>query len=87
MRILPLAVMAALLISPLLSSCASTGTPTFMKAGFDRQDDEGWASKYIPGIGALSRLVPPPSEARLKWDEQQKRLNNPGWSQDTPPDL
>jgi hypothetical protein len=87
MRPLSLTVVAIVLMIPLLSSCASTGTATFMKAGFDRQDSEGWASKYIPGISALSRLVPPPTEARLKWDQEQKRLGHPGSGQDRQPEF
>jgi hypothetical protein len=37
------------------------------------QPTEGWASKYIPGWKKLSGILPPPTDARRKWDQWQKR--------------
>jgi hypothetical protein len=82
MRILFAVLLGAILTMPFLTSCASTGATTFMKAGFEQKDDEGWASKHIPGVSALSKLLPPPTEARQQWDEQQKRMSQPGWDRD-----
>jgi hypothetical protein len=87
MRISSVVLVVAVFSMPFLTSCASTGATTFMKAGFEQQDNEGWASKYLPGISFLSKLLPPPTEARLEWDERQKRMGQPGWGQDHYPDL
>ena len=38
------------------------------KEGFeDTAADSGWAAKYIPGWSKVSKLLPPPTEARKKW--------------------
>lgn len=80
---------AALVILPLVTSCTGfrAGTPT--KAAFDApakagapSEVQGWASKYIPGVRAISQLVPQPSESRLKWDEWYKKRND-RWSTET----
>lgn len=87
MRISSAVLVVAILTVPFVTSCASTGTATFMKAGFEQEDKEGWASKYLPGGSFLSKLLPPPTEARLEWDEHQKRMSQPGWGQDRHPGL
>jgi len=57
------------------------GSP--VKAGYDSKkaaldaEEEGWASRNIPGIRSLSKFVPPPNEARTKWDEWQKKRQQP----------
>ena len=33
--------------------------------------------RYIPGLKAISDFIPPPNEARLKWDEENKKKGNP----------
>jgi uncharacterized protein YceK len=63
----------------LLASCSTLRSAIPVKAGYHADkaafdtDEEGWASRHIPGIKALSNFVPPPSEARTKWDEWQKK--------------
>jgi hypothetical protein len=70
----------------LLASCTTLRSGIPVKAGFDAEkpgfdiDDEGWASRNIPGVRALSNLIPPPNEARTKWDDWQKKKNH-RWSQ------
>ncbi len=67
----------------LLASCSALHTGSPIKAGFDAgksaldADEESWASRHIPGLKTLSNLVPPPSEARTKWDEWQKKRQQP----------
>lgn len=87
MRLSSLLLLGALCSLPLLSSCATTGTADFIKAGFEEEEPEGWASRYIPGVKTLSKLIPPPSEARIKWDEQQKRLHGRALDREGSPDL
>lgn len=87
MQIFSVVLVVAVLSVPFLTSCASTGAATFTKAGFEQEDNQGWASKYLPGVSLLSKLLPPPTEARLEWDEHQKRMSQPGRGQDRYPDL
>ncbi len=62
---------------PLLTSCSvRQGAP--LKAGFE-PEDQGWLSRNVPGIKKLSDIIPPPTEARQKWEEQRKQSR---WSQD-----
>jgi hypothetical protein len=56
----------------LLASCSTVKWAVPAGAGTD-MDDESWASQYIPGVRALSNFVPPPTEARIQWDEQYKK--------------
>jgi len=41
------------------------------------RDRESWASRHIPGWKAVGNFVPPPTEARKKWDEWGKRKAQP----------
>jgi hypothetical protein len=79
--------MAAFVILPLATSCTSLRAPKLVKAGYEAEKEEAWASRYIPGASALSNLVPPPTDARTKWDEYQKRHDEGGQRQDRYPDL
>ena len=72
MKLNSLLFVAALLAMAFLSSCSGLRTGSPVKAGFDAED-EGWASRNIPGVRKLSDLIPPPSEARQKWDDRQKQ--------------
>ncbi len=38
----------------------------------------GWAARYIPGWKWLSDTIPPPTEARMKWDERNYRQRGMG---------
>ena len=71
----------------LFSSCSHLKSGAAVKAGYsidsepspadmdpDRSRDS-WASRYIPGWKAVNRLIPPPTEARRKWDERYRYRN------------
>lgn len=36
-------------------------------------DSPTWAERYLPGVKWLANLLPPPTEARIKWDEHLQR--------------
>jgi hypothetical protein len=61
------------------SSCSTLRSGSAVKAGYDADkpvfdaEEGGWAYRNIPGVKALSNFVPPPNEARTKWDEWQKK--------------
>jgi hypothetical protein len=80
------AALTALVILPLASSCTAVRPGVPIKAAFDSpartgvpMENQGWASKYIPGVRAISKAFPEPSEARVKWDEWYKKKNG-HWS-------
>ncbi len=77
MRLLYIVALAAIALLPLLTSCTALGPGKAVKAGFELQEEEGWASRYIPGVRAISKFVPPPTEARLEWDKRMKRQTDP----------
>lgn len=60
----------------LLPSCSAVKWAVPATAGSE-MEDESWASRYIPGVKAVSNLVPPPTEARLQWDERYKNQREP----------
>jgi len=70
---LSLAVVALLV----LSSCSAVKWATPATAGSD-MDDESWASRYIPGVRAVSNFIPPPTEGRILWDEHYKKRGSWG---------
>ncbi|MEW6349652.1 MAG: hypothetical protein AB1646_11370 [Thermodesulfobacteriota bacterium] len=41
-----------------------------------------WASRHIPGWRALTAYLPPPTDARMKWDEYYKSQGSIKGSQD-----
>lgn len=53
------------------ASCSSLKMGSAVKAGFD-SEEESWLERKIPGVKSLSNMIPPPSEARLKWDQYNK---------------
>ena len=61
----------------LLPSCSAVKWAVPAKAGAD-MDEESWASRYIPGVRAVSNIIPPPSEARVIWDERYKKRESWG---------
>jgi hypothetical protein len=77
MKIASMVSVAALVAFPLLTSCSTTQVGTPVKAGYE-VEKPSWPMRYIPGLKAVSDFIPPPNEARLKWDEAQKRRLNPG---------
>ncbi|MDQ7785928.1 MAG: hypothetical protein RDU20_23945 [Desulfomonilaceae bacterium] len=80
-------VLAAALFLALTTSCTSMRSLTAVKAGYDAEQQDSWASRYIPGVRAISRLVPPPSDARKEWDARYNKRNHQGDSADRYPDL
>jgi hypothetical protein len=76
--------LAALLAVMVLSSCTQLRSGVAVKAGFNADTPpspvgfdpfpvkESWASRHVPGWKAINRLLPPPSEARRKWDERYR---------------
>ncbi|MCA1960992.1 MAG: hypothetical protein LDL33_09355 [Desulfomonile sp.] len=73
---------AALLFA---SSCATLRVGSPVKATYKAdksapnpaadplEPDEGWAVRYIPGLRALSRALPEPTEGRKKFDREMNR--------------
>ncbi len=59
-----------------LASCSTVKWATPAKAGYE-VEEESWASKYISGAKTLSEIVPPPTEARILWDERYKSRHEP----------
>lgn len=69
----------------LISSCSTLRVGTAVKASYkadkpaphqaadDGDLDEGWALRYVPGLKALARVIPPPTEGRKKWDQEFDR--------------
>jgi hypothetical protein len=89
MKLIPAACFAIIFALALFASSCSTlrsGNP--VKAGYAPEkpafdvEEGGWAYRNIPGVKALSDFVPPPNEARTKWDESQKKKDH-RWSQDS----
>lgn len=74
MKALSIIAVAAVLTFPFLTSCTTLRAGAPVKAGFEAEEP-GWALRHIPGLKALSNLIPPPTDARLKWDEWQKGKN------------
>lgn len=66
-----------MMIAVLGSSCSTLTASSAVKASFDSEEDS-WLAKKIPAVKSLSNMIPPPSEARLKWDQynQGKRNEN-----------
>lgn len=56
-----------------VTACSSLRTTSAVKASYQEDQKEGWMARNIPGLKTLSDLIPPPNEARMKWDERQKR--------------
>jgi hypothetical protein len=84
MKLIPAVSLAIIFTLTLFASSCSTlrsGSP--VKAGYDAEkpvfdtEEGGWAYRNIPGVKALSNFVPPPTEARTKWDEWQKKRQHP----------
>ncbi|MGO9568334.1 MAG: hypothetical protein ACLP5H_12405 [Desulfomonilaceae bacterium] len=84
MKLIPAVCLAIIFALALFASSCSTlrsGNP--VKAGYDVEkpafdaEEGGWVYRNVPGVKALSNLVPPPSEARTKWDEWQKKKQEP----------
>lgn len=80
-------VFAVVLFLSLTISCSTIQGFKTVKAGYDTEDEEGWASKYIPGVRAVSKFIPPPTDARKKWDERYKRWNSASDVEGEFPDL
>ena len=76
--VLPL---VALLALPFITSCTTLRAGTPVKAGYEA-DEPGWALRYIPGLKTISDLIPPPNEARTKWDEWQRERGGSGEPKD-----
>jgi hypothetical protein len=72
MKIISVGFVAAMMALILLSSCSTLRVGAPVKAGYE-VEEPSWALRYIPGLKAVSDLIPPPNEARMKWDEAQKK--------------
>ncbi len=74
-------------LMPFCSSCSVIRAGAPVKADYSEEKDqaeakkigelseESWASRYIPGWRAVTGLVPPPSDARKKWDNWNRKRN------------
>lgn len=79
MRFILAPVLAATVALIFLTSCTGLRLGNPVKASYEREAEDGWILKYIPGLKALSNIVPPPSDARKEWDERQKRQSHQPW--------
>ncbi len=77
------AALTGLVILPLASSCTAMRSVVPVRASFDSPakasmppEEQGWASRYIPGVRQISNLLPEPSDARVKWDDYYRKRND-----------
>ncbi|MCL5122926.1 MAG: hypothetical protein M1511_00215 [Deltaproteobacteria bacterium] len=56
----------------LLSSCSSVQTSALRPAGYENEKT-GWIQRNLPSLEKLSNMIPPPTDARNKWDEMQNK--------------
>lgn len=60
-----------------LTSCSGLRSGnTAVKASYEAEENEGWMKRKIPGLKTLSDLVPPPNEARIKWDQRNRKQSD-----------
>ncbi|MGC8605792.1 MAG: hypothetical protein ACP5VS_19175 [Desulfomonilaceae bacterium] len=61
-------------LSLLFSSCSSMQTPAsaVRPAGYENEKP-GWIKRNLSSLETLSSMIPPPTEARTKWDETLKK--------------
>ncbi len=52
----------------LAASCSTLNSGNAVKANFE-SEEESWLSRKVPGFKSLSNMIPPPTDARLKWDQ------------------
>jgi hypothetical protein len=76
MRIISACCVLGLMVLPFITSCSSMRSGNAVKATYEVDENDGWMTRKIPGLKTLSKLVPPPTEARIKWDQRQKRQGN-----------
>jgi hypothetical protein len=76
MKIISVVSVAAVVALPLFTSCSTMRVGAPVKAGYE-VEEPSWALRYIPGLKAVSDFIPPPNEARMKWDEAQKKRGIP----------
>jgi hypothetical protein len=78
-----------LIILPLATSCSTMnwGKPAtagpeisrnteendFPDESEDSKESGGWLSRALPDFSSIWERIPPPTEARMKWDERRKR--------------
>ncbi len=85
MRIISIMCLTAALAFPVLfSSCTTLRTAVPVPAAYE-SEDEGWASKHIPGVKSLVSLLPPPTDARKQWDLYQRRKGEHSVGEDSSP--
>jgi hypothetical protein len=77
--------MAALAFPVMFSSCTALRTATPVPAAYQSDEDEGWATKHIPGMKSLVSLLPPPTDARKQWDLYQRRKGEHSQGEDSSP--
>ena len=87
MKLYAYLIVSCIIVLPFFVSCSAIRTAVPVKAGFSAENEtaeakkigdppkEGWASRYIPGWRAVTGFVPPPSDARQKWDEWNRKRN------------
>lgn len=57
-----------------MSSCSSmqSSVSAVRPAGYENEKT-GWLQKNLPSLETISNIIPPPNDARLKWDETLKK--------------
>ncbi len=75
MKIISVVSVASAMALILLTSCSTLRVGAPVKAGYE-VEQPSWALRHIPGLKAVSDFIPPPNEARMKWDEAQKKKGN-----------
>ncbi|MCX5860688.1 MAG: hypothetical protein WCG29_00240 [Desulfomonile sp.] len=77
MRIVSALGLVGLVVLPFLTSCSGLRSGnTAVKASFEANENDGWMTRKIPGMKTLSDLIPPPNEARMKWDQRNRRQSD-----------
>jgi hypothetical protein len=80
MKFIAIASLAAICALFLACGCSTVNWATPAKASYE-PEEESWASRYIPGVKALSNAIPKPTEARIQWDQYHKNRNS-SWNTD-----
>jgi len=80
-------ILSVALFFALSTSCTSMKSFKTVRAGYDAEEQDSWASRHIPGVKAISKFIPPPTDARRQWDERYKKWNFQDDSTGRYPDL
>lgn len=69
-------VLVLVLVLFLTASCTTLRSGKAVKAAYEADNGEGWLSRNVPLVKKLSDIIPPPTEARIKWDQRLRRQSD-----------